>query len=82
MESTSARPPVYPSPLLSTCDPVSATNWLPLCYRRNSSTRARAASYSRCLDHTQLHTTVGRTSVDEKSARGRDLCLITHNIHK
>jgi hypothetical protein len=28
------------------------------------------------------HTTLGRTSLDEWSARGSDLYLITHNIHK
>jgi hypothetical protein len=39
------------------------------------------------LDHTQTHTTVGRTPLDEGSARRRDLYLTTHkhsqerNIH-
>ena len=33
------------------------------------------------LDHTQRHTTVGRTPLDEWSARRRDLYLTTHNIH-
>ena len=28
------------------------------------------------------HTTLGRTPLDEWSARRRDLCLTTHNIHK
>ena len=33
------------------------------------------------LDHTQRRTTVGRTSLDEWSARRRDLYLTTHDIH-
>jgi hypothetical protein len=33
------------------------------------------------LDHTQLLTTVGRTPLDEWSARRRDLYLTTHNTH-
>ena len=33
------------------------------------------------LDHTQRHTTVGRTPLDEWSARRRDLYLTTHNSH-
>ena len=35
----------------------------------------------RLLDHTQRHTTVGRTSLDEWTARRRDLLLTTHNTH-
>ena len=31
------------------------------------------------FDHTQGHTTVGRTPLDERSARRRDLYLTTHN---
>ena len=31
------------------------------------------------LDHTQRRTTVGRTLLDERSARRRDLYLPTHN---
>jgi len=34
------------------------------------------------LDHTQRRTTVGRTSLDEWSARRRDLYLTTHDTHK
>ena len=49
---------------------------------RNSPTRARAASSLRFLDHTQLHTTASRIPLDEWPARGRDLYLTTHNIHK
>ena len=34
------------------------------------------------LDHTQRRTTVGRTPLDEGSARRRDLYLTTHDTHK
>jgi hypothetical protein len=40
---------------------------------------ARASSFMRFLDHTQRRTTVGRTSLDEWSARRRDLFMATHN---
>ena len=40
---------------------------------------ARAFSFTRFLDHTQRRTTVGRTPLDESSARRRDLYLMTHN---
>ena len=33
------------------------------------------------LDHTQRRTTVGRTPLDELSARRRDLYLTTHGTH-
>ena len=33
------------------------------------------------LDHTQRRTTVGRTPLDERSARRRDLYLKTHSTH-
>ena len=42
---------------------------------------ARTSSFARFLDHTQRRTTVGRTPLDELSARRRDLYLTTHNIH-
>jgi hypothetical protein len=35
----------------------------------------------RFLDHTQRHNTVGRTPLDVRSARRKDLYLTTHNIH-
>jgi len=38
----------------------------------NSPLWARASSFTRFLDHTQRHTTVGRTPLDEWSARRRD----------
>jgi len=44
-------------------------------------TRAMASSFTRFLDHTQRHITVGRTPLDEWSARRRDLNLTTHNTH-
>jgi len=40
---------------------------------------ARASSFTRFLDHTQWRTTVGRTPLDEWSARRRDLYLTTHD---
>ena len=42
-------------------------------------TRAMASSFTRFPDHTQRRTTVGRTPLDEWSARRRDLYLTTHN---
>jgi hypothetical protein len=39
------------------------------------------SSFLRFLDHTQLRTTVGRTPLDEWSARRRDLYLTTYNTH-
>jgi hypothetical protein len=44
-------------------------------------TRVMAPSFLRFLDHTQRRTTVGRTPLDEWSARRRDLYLSTHNTH-
>ena len=44
-------------------------------------TRLMASSFLRFLDHTQRRTTVGRTPLDEWSARRRDLYLTTHNTH-
>jgi len=41
-----------------------------------------ASSYMRFLDHTQRRTTVGRTPLDEWSARHRDLYLTTHTKDK
>ena len=43
---------------------------------------ARASSFLKFLDHTQRSTTVGRTPLDQWSARRRDLYLTTHNTHK
>jgi hypothetical protein len=44
-------------------------------------TRVMASSFLRFLDH-KLHSTIGRTPLDEWSARRRNLYLTTHNIHK
>ena len=38
-----------------------------------------ASSFLMFLDHTQRRTTVGRTPLDERSARRREIYLITHN---
>jgi len=48
---------------------------------RDSPPWARASSFTTFLDHTQRSTTVGRTPLDEWSARRRDLYLTTFNIH-
>jgi len=44
-------------------------------------TRVMASSFMRFLDHTQRRTKVGRTPLDEWSARRRDLYLRTHNTY-
>ena len=44
-------------------------------------TRVKTSSFLRFLDHTQRRITVGRTPLDEWSARRRDLYLTTHNTH-
>ena len=49
---------------------------------RCDTTRNMASSFLRFfLDHTQRSTIVGRTPLDEWSARRRDLYLTTHNTH-
>jgi len=48
------------------------------CFWRNSPQWARTSSFTRFLDHTR-RTTVGRTPLDEWSARRRDLYLTSHN---
>jgi hypothetical protein len=47
----------------------------------NSPQWGRASSFTRFVDHTQRRTTVGRTPLDELSARRRDLYLTTRNTH-
>jgi hypothetical protein len=42
-------------------------------------TQVMASSFLMFLEHTQRRTTVGRTPLDEWSARRRDLYLTTHN---
>ena len=49
-----------------------------ICFWRDSPQWARASSFTRFLDHTQRRNTVGRTPLDERSARSRDLYLTTH----
>ena len=44
-------------------------------------TRVMASSFLRFLDHIQRRTTVGRTPLDEWSARRRDLYLTTHDTY-
>jgi hypothetical protein len=46
---------------------------------RYGPTRAIASSFLKFLDHTQRRTTIGRTPLDEWSARRRHLYLTTHN---
>ena len=49
---------------------------------RYSPTRTMASSFlKRFLDHSQWRITVGRTPLNEWSARRRDLYLTTHNTH-
>jgi len=51
------------------------------CFWRDSVQWAMASSFTRFLDHTQRRITVGRTALDEWSARRRDLYLTTHDTH-
>ena len=50
-----------------------------VCFWRDIPQWARAFSVTRFLDHRQRRSTVGRTPLDELSARRRDLNLTTHN---
>jgi len=50
-------------------------------FGRNSPQWAMASSFTRFLDHIQRRTTVGRTPLDEWSARRRHLYLKTHTNH-
>jgi hypothetical protein len=52
-----------------------------VCFWRDSPQWARPSSFTSFLDHTKRRTTVGRTPLDERSARCRDLYLTTHNTH-
>jgi hypothetical protein len=58
-----------------------STSLLPshLFFFCNSPQWARASSFTSFLDHTQRRTTVGRTPLDEWSARRRYLYLTTYN---
>ena len=48
---------------------------------RESPQWARTSSFTRFLDHTQRRNTVGRTPLDEVSARRRDIYVTPHNTH-
>ena len=62
---------------------VCASSWLSNFFAsRNSPTRTRATSFLRFRYHTQWHIRVGRTPLDERSARRRDLYLTTCNAYK
>jgi hypothetical protein len=67
-------------PFASKLHPSTCITWESIFFsvHRSSPTRARAASYLRFLDHIQRHATVGRTPLDERSVRRRDLYLTTH----
>jgi len=49
------------------------------CFWHDSPQWARASTFTRFLDHTQRRTTLGRTPLDELSARRRNLYLTTHD---
>jgi hypothetical protein len=61
--------------------------WWPHCFVRSPSLSYLLA-HSRCrgvvfaLDHTQAHTTLGRTPLDERSARRKYLYLTTQTLYK
>ena len=55
--------------------------WFLFLLWRCDPTRVMTSSFLRFLDHTQRRSTVGRTPLDEWSARHRDLYLTTHNTH-
>jgi len=64
--------------LLSLTIRISSFTWTLkffVCYWRDSPRWARATSFKRFLHHTQRRITVGRTPLDEWSARPRDLYL-------
>ena len=65
-------------PFICRCVPLLSNDFF--LYRWGP-TRAMASSFLRFLDHTQRRITVGRTPLDEWSARRRDLYLATHNNH-
>jgi hypothetical protein len=52
------------------------------CFWRHSPQWAKVSSFMKFLVHTQRRTTVGRTPLDDWSARRRDLFLTTHNAHR
>ena len=52
-----------------------------VCFWHKSPHYVRDSSFTRILDRTQRRTTVGRTPLDKRSTRCRDLYLTTHNTH-
>ena len=54
------------------------SSFLLVCFWRDSPQWATASSFTRFLDHTQRRTKIGRTPLDEWSARRRDFYLTTH----
>ena len=64
-----------------TTSSLSSNVCLFVCFWPDSLQLVRASSFTRFLDHTQRRTTVGRTPLDEWSARRRDLYLTTHSTH-
>ena len=56
-------------------------NWNVFVFGATAPQWAMTSSFTRFLDHTQRRTTVGRTPMDEWSARRRDLYLTTHDTH-
>jgi hypothetical protein len=58
-----------------------SASYLLFVFAATASQRARGSSFTRFLDHTQRRTTVGRTPLDEWSARRRELYLTSHNTH-
>ena len=59
-----------------------ATGYIYIFLWRCVPTRAMASFFLRFLDHTQRRITVGRTSLDEWSARRRDLYMTTLNTDR
>jgi hypothetical protein len=55
--------------------------WIGCLFWRNSPHWARVFFFTRFLDHTHRRTSVGRTALEEWSARRRDLYRTTHNTH-
>jgi hypothetical protein len=55
--------------------------WFFVYFWRDNPQWVRTSSFTRFLDHTQRCATIGRTPLDEWSARRRDLYLTTHNTH-
>jgi hypothetical protein len=71
----------YPEPISTVSLKCNSSYWKNF-QLFNSPQWARASSLPSLRDHTQTHTKVGRTSLDEWSARRRDLYLTTHNTQK